>query len=99
MNHYYRFFIQALRHRKLSYGAHMDQILKGTPYGMGITRDSKLGLHWGMASTTKRLKRKFCYDGKPTTNSGWGSAGGDTRHRQLPNKTSLGLMYKPASDT
>lgn len=73
MNHYYRFFIQALKQRKVSYGAHVDQMLKGTPYGMGITRDSKLGLHWGMASTTKRLKRNFCSSGGPT-NSDSGSS-------------------------
>jgi hypothetical protein len=72
MNHYYRFFIQALRNRKISYGSHVDQMLKDTPYGIGITRDTKLGLHWGMANTTKRLKRNFSSPGnpqKPPTNS------------------------------
>ena len=94
MNHYYRFFIQALKQRKVSYGAHVDQMLKGTPYGMGITRDSKLGLHWGMASTTKRLKRKFSLEAPRLTNSDSSYSNSNTFEQRKPNEQTLREFYR-----
>ena len=59
MNYYYKFFMQSIASRRLTYRSNVTNMVKDTPPGMGIGGNHKVNTLFNMAQQKKQLKRPF----------------------------------------